>query len=184
MKSFTTRATGKTSRPVSGAEFSYRELDINQKINLKGIVAGWNPIAIERFQRSLQQKVYAESPRDSKAKRRRQSYASRRTMRLLRDWRSRLYGDKNGGLLGTQLSFLLYGRFVDMGVGNGIDAAEAKWKRTRKNGEPVRRRAKRWYPNTLGHETHRLRELLAQHYVDISLQSLESFLDGSITIHV
>lgn len=166
------------------AELRYQELDINSKINLKGILSGWNKVAIERFQQELTEKVYAASSRDSKSKRYRQQFASRRSGRLLRDWRSRVYGDQKGGLLGTQLTFLLYGKFVDLGVGNGIDAAEAKWRRTRKNGDRITRRAKRWLSRRKGYETHRLRELMSQHYLNVSIEALETYLSGSVTIHV
>ncbi|QIP16833.1 hypothetical protein G8759_31410 [Spirosoma aureum] len=166
-------------------ELTYKELDINQKINLKGILSAWNQIAIERFQGELAEKVYTSSRRSSRKRSRRRRYASRLSGKLMTDWRSRVYGDSSGGgLLGTQLSFLLYGRFVDMGVGNGIDAAEAKWRRTRKNGEPTTRQPKRWYSRRKGFETHRLRELLTQHYVNVSLDALENFLEGAVTIHV
>ncbi|QIP15707.1 hypothetical protein G8759_25270 [Spirosoma aureum] len=165
---------------MTNTELTYRDLDINQKINLKGILQGWNGITVERFQGELAEKVYATPIRSS----RRRAKRRRITGALMRDWRSRVYGDSEGGLLGSQISFLIRGRFVDMGVGNGIDAAEAKYNRVRKNGEPMVRRPKRWYSKRKGYETHRLRELLARHYVNTTLDALESYLDGSVTIHV
>lgn len=166
------------------AELDPRQLDINERINLKAIVSGWTPIAIERLQEELAEKVYSSSSRMAKRKARRRKNPSRLSGNLLRDWRSRVSGDDQTGLLSSQISFLLYGKFVDMGVGNGIDAAEAKWRRTRKNGDPITRRAKRWLNRRKSYETHRLRELMARHYVNITVDSLESYLEGTITVHV
>ncbi|RIV20510.1 hypothetical protein DYU11_20920 [Fibrisoma montanum] len=171
---------------------SYQELSINEKINLKGLILAWNDIAIQRWQGELDDKVYRSVQRkyrnrfrDARGKYAKSSNNSYgRTMRLRSDWQSRVYAEKGGGISGLRISFLLYGRFVDMGVGNGIDYAESKYRRVRANGEPTQRRPKRWYSRRKGYETYRLRELLSKYYVNVTLDALEQVLTDSVTVRV
>lgn len=157
---------------------NYSALSIHEKINFKGLVNAWANITIERFQAQIDQKVYG----------RRRSGRQRslvRTYKLRSDWRRRLYLDtRNGGIKGIQLSFLLYGRFVDMGVGKGKDFALSRWQRKRRNGEASTRMPARWYSREKGYQVHRLRELLSRYYVNITLSSLEQTLTDSVTVHL
>ncbi|MCX6216508.1 hypothetical protein [Spirosoma sp.] len=174
----------------------YKKLNINEKINFKGLVGAWSNITIERFQAQIDKKVYGRrrrglirgsEQRDAKGRYVKGSgkYRSVRTYKLRSDWRKRLYLDaSNGGVKGLQLSFLLYGRFVDMGVGKGKDFALSRWQRKRRNGESSARTPARWYSREKGYQVHRLRELLAKYYVNITLSSLEQVLTDSVTVHV
>lgn len=144
------------------------DLDINQKINLKALVQAWLRITQERFADELDQKLYKRS-------RSRKKKPLARTMRLRNDWHTGLR-ESGGDVRGAQLSFLQYGRFVDMGVGKGTDYALARYQRIRSNGEKQSRRPVRWYSKRKGYETHRLRELLVQHHIDIPLDLLENAL--------
>ncbi|GAB3961277.1 hypothetical protein GCM10028805_60280 [Spirosoma harenae] len=157
---------------------SYSQLDLNQRINLKGLVEAWSRITVERFQKRIDEKVY--NRRRSARKR-----SLVRSGRLRSDWRRRLYLDRSaGGVKGLQLSFLLYGRFVDMGVGKGTSYALSKYQGNRKNGEPRTRKPARWYSKEKTFQVHRLRELMARYYVNISVAALENYLTDSVTVHV
>ncbi|MBD2700157.1 hypothetical protein IC229_05890 [Spirosoma sp. BT702] len=158
---------------------NYSQLDINQRINLKGLVEAWSSITIERMQKQIDQKVYGRRrPRSRKR-------SLVRTGKLRSDWRKRLYVDRaNGGIKGMQLSFMLYGRFDDMGVGKGTTYALSKYQRVRKNGETMTRKPSRWYSKEKAHQVHRLRELMARYYVNITLAALENYLTDAVTVHV
>lgn len=159
---------------------AYKDLSINEKINFKGLVMAWSNITVERFQAQLDKKVYA---RRRTGKRR----SLVRTMKLRNDWRKKMDPDPaNGGVRGIQLSFMLYGRFDDMGVGGktGNDFALARYQRKRSNMERAARKPSRWYSREKGHQVHRLRELLTKYYVNITLSSLEQVLTQSVTVHI
>jgi len=174
----------------------YKALDINQRINFKGLVAAWSDITIERFQKQMDQKVYGRrssfikgsEQRDKKGRFLAGSGQLRslvRTGKLRSDWRKRIYLDReNGGVKGMQLSFLLYGRFDDMGVGKGTTYALSKYQRVRKNMETGTRKPSRWYSKEKTYQMHRLRELLAKYYVNISIASLENYLTDAVTLHI
>lgn len=156
---------------------AYRELDINQKINLKSVVGKWLQFTQERFQEDLEKIVYGR-------KRSARKRPLRRSNRLKSDWRHGMTMVGNNDVSSAALSFLLYGRFVDMGVGKGTDYATSQYQKIRKNGEKRTRRPARWYAKRKGYETHRLRELLVDHYVSIPLTTIENALTGSVSINV
>ncbi|QJD79567.1 hypothetical protein [Spirosoma rhododendri] len=155
---------------------AYRYLDINQKINLKTVVSKWLQFARERFGEDLEKFVYNRK-RSSRKRPLRRSY------RLKSDWSTGMNMSGND-VNSAFLSFLLYGRFVDMGVGKGTDYATSQYQKVRKNGEPRNRRPARWYAKRKGYETHRLRELLVDHYVSIPITTIENALTGSVSISV
>ncbi|GAB3960208.1 hypothetical protein GCM10028805_57560 [Spirosoma harenae] len=157
---------------------TYSQLDLNQRINLKGLVEAWSKITVERFQAQLDTKVYGR--RRSSRKR-----SLVRSGRLRADWRKRLYLDRSaGGVKGMQLSFLLYGRFDDMGVGKGTTYALSKYQSNRKNGEQRTRKPSRWYSKEKTFQVHRLRELISRYYVNMTLGALENYLTDSVTVHL
>jgi hypothetical protein len=175
----------------------YRDLDINSRINLKGLIAAWSDIAIERFQKEQTEKVYGvmglrttkrgvQRTMLSRNYRFGNQIRSKRTFALRSDWKNRatLGGANGGGITRVQLSFLMYGRFVDMGVGRGVDSALARYGRVRANGETLNRKPKKWYSRRKGHETHRLRELLARYYVNMPIDLIENALSASIALTI
>ena len=163
---------------MANPTLDYRNLDINGRINFKGLVEAWSRITVERFQAQIDKKVYGR--RRSNRKR-----SLVRTGKLRADWRTRLNLDRSaGGVKGMQLSFLLYGRFDDMGVGRGTTYALGKYQSNRRNGEPRTRKPSRWYSKEKSHQMHRLRELMARYYVNISLESLENYLTDAVTVHL
>ncbi|OIN57620.1 hypothetical protein [Arsenicibacter rosenii] len=158
---------------------NYRELDINQRINLKGLFAAWTDITVDRFRKELDRKVYSRYDRRTRS---RVSRATR-TGELRTNWRQQVrMADLSSG--GIMISFLKYGRFVDMGVGKGVDYALSKYSRVRANGDPIKRRPKRWYAKRKAYEVHRLRELMVRYYVNIPVDLLENALTTSINITI
>ena len=147
---------------------NYDNLDINQKINLKGLVQAWLNITVERFGEDLDAKLYNRT-RSTRKK------LLVRTRALRSNWRSTISSGASD-VNGAQISFLEYGRMVDMGVGRGTSYALSKYQAIRKNGEPRTRKPVRWYSRRKGHEMHRLRELLTKYHIDVSLDALENAL--------
>ena len=82
----------------------------------------------------------------------------------------------NGDPERIEFAFLYYGKFVDMGVGNGVSKSEAtELMAAGMNG----RHAKPWYSKTFYHQLQILRELLAEKYAmkasQVIMINLESF---------
>lgn len=171
-------------------ELREQDLSIHERINLRGLLQAWTDIAIERFQKEQMSKVYGLRTNRKNVSRsmlgRTYRFGSRnknkRTYNLRNAWHQqvRLSDVRNS----VRLEFLQYGRFVDMGVGRGLDIHEAKWNRNRRNGETVTREPKRWYAKRKGFETHRLRELLTRYHVNVPIELLENSLSGRLTLNV
>lgn len=115
------------------------------------LVSEWARIAIERLQAALEKKKIGV------------------TGELFNSFKREL--ENAGGDVGAVIiKFLMYGRFVDMGVGNGLKAYERKTNKAnlvgaRAYGANVSyksRQPKRWYSKTKAAETWRLQELLIQ----------------------
>lgn len=71
---------------------------------------------------------------------------------------------QKSGSVGGRVLFNYYGRFVDMGVGNGVTLSEATSgvSLTRgRLGRGRRRRAKKWYSSTIAHERGQLARIMA-----------------------
>jgi|SRR5690606_4187884 len=115
------------------------------------IVSEWARIAIERLQAALDKKKIGV------------------TRELFNSFKRELEA-AGGDVEAVIIKFLMYGRFVDMGVGNGIKAYERKTNKANLVGARaygadvsyVARQPKRWYSKTKAAETWRLQELLIQ----------------------
>lgn len=156
---------------------AYSSLDINEKINLKSVISKWLQYTQERFQQDLEKKVYGR-------KRSSRKRPLRRSNRLKGDWRRGMSMIGKDAVGSAFLSFMFYGRFVDMGVGKGTDYATSQYQKVRANGEKRTRRPARWYAKRKGYETHRLRELLVDHYVSVPLTTIENALTASVSVGV
>ena len=163
------------NEPKSISELG-QDLDLNERINLRGLVEAWLRINVERFQEGLTQKLYR---RQRSSRKRRLS----RTYQLLRNWRSSISG-AGEDVAGAQYSFLEYGRFMDMGVGGKTSYALSKYQSIRRNGEKRSRKPVRWYSRRKGYEIHRLRELLCEHYVSVPIEFLENTLTARVEVGV
>lgn len=82
----------------------------------------------------------------------------------------------NGDPERIEFAFLYYGKFVDMGVGNGVTKSDATELMSAHMGG---RRAKPWYSKTFYHQLQILRELLAEKYAlkasQVIMINLETF---------
>lgn len=164
---------------------TYDSLDINAKINLKGALADWSKYAVERFQDKITKNVYGVYGvkttkkgvmRTSLGKQYR--FGGVRTGSLKKNWWRQSSGSR------VVLEFLLYGRFVDMGVGRGVSHTDRLVSRKLREG-PTSRQARRWYSKTKTHQIIRLREILAQRHVSIPVDSIETLLTiPALKIHI
>ena len=91
----------------------------------------------------------------------------RQTGALMASFRKQVIGAATGRLQ-LQLSYALYGKFVDMGVGRGMGAGVRKgddgYDRLRNNRGQLKRRerkAKKWYSKEIAYQTKRLAELMS-----------------------
>ena len=112
------------------------------------LVDEWAKILITRWQRQLRKRGIGKS------------------YELTNSFTHQISLQANGEVRRIDLEFLQRGRFVDMGVGKGTPIALVK-----ENARPLNRirgvktrRSKKWYSPTLGAETKKLAELLAEHY--------------------
>ncbi|NID13793.1 hypothetical protein [Fibrivirga algicola] len=149
---------------------TYEELDINQRINLKGALVDWTRYATQHFQESLEKKLYRVNTKKRGAK---------RTGNLRNRWWQNVQG--LGSSHRIVLEFLLYGRFQDIGVGRGTDYNDRLTARRLRMGSPGRT-PRRWYAKKKGYELHRLREILAARYVSVPVQLLENALTLTLPI--
>ena len=87
---------------------------------------------------------------------------------MLRSFQGQVLADAGGDELKIRLAYALQGMFVDMGVGRRRQQQETSPDARRlrgKGGRFVRqngRQAKQWYSKQMGHERHRLAELLTE----------------------
>ncbi|RSK45167.1 hypothetical protein [Hymenobacter rigui] len=91
----------------------------------------------------------------------------RHTGALMASFKKQVIGAANGRLQ-LQLSYALYGKFIDMGVGRGMGTGVRKgddgYDRIRNNRGQLKRRqrkAKRWYGKEIAYQTKRLAELMS-----------------------
>jgi hypothetical protein len=97
----------------------------------------------------------------------------RDTNRLFTSVIGELQAEAGGDVAKMVLSYLAYGRFVDMGVGNGISLSEAiQGKRSRK---------RNWYSKTIYAQFQKLSEIMLENYadkgLDIALRSLPQIVE-------
>jgi len=93
----------------------------------------------------------------------------------------------NSSVVG-QVRFNFYGRFVDMGVGNGITLLEAQTKRPLtpgRNPSLISRRPKPWFTNVMAAERHRLAEVFSEKVSETLQESVAECLpDGEIDMNI
>lgn len=93
------------------------------------------------------------------------------------------------GRLQLTLSYALYGKFVDMGVGRGMGAGVKKaddgYDRIRKNRGQLRRHTRKprnWYSRELSYQTKRLSELMLDLYGTVLIATATN-VPGTTTIN-
>lgn len=124
---------------------------LHERIEFRGILSDWLRIFLEKLRRELKLKNIGKT----------QALSNSIKGELLR----------NGGDISAVLAkFSMYGRFVDMGVGNGVKAYERKSnsadrtaaKRYGANVSYSTRKPKRWINKRKMAEVYRLSEILAE----------------------
>jgi hypothetical protein len=108
---------------------------------------------------------------------------------LAASFRTEVIGAAGSDRLRLRLSYALYGKFVDMGVGRGMAAGQRKgsdgYERVRNSRgrlRRMRRKAKRWYSSEMAHQTHRLSELLLDLYGTVALAKTQEVGAGNLTL--
>jgi hypothetical protein len=122
---------------------------MQEKANINQLAADWARITIDRWRKQIQKKRIGQSGK------------------LFNSFVSNIIRNSDGNPSKIELSFLYYGRFVDMGVGRGISIGGQMDERTmRGRAEALRnaRRPKKWYSPTKGAETQALAQLLAREF--------------------
>lgn len=164
---------------------TYAELDINQKIQTKAALQAWVKYSVEHFQADLNRKVYGlRTARKSGVQRSslagyRFGSGKSRTNQLRRAWWQNV--SVGGGTDRVMIQFMLYGRFLEMGVGRGTSHTDRLVARQLKLGA-VGRKKKPWYSKRKGYEIKRLREILAAQNINLMVDSIENALN--IKIHL
>lgn len=91
-----------------------------------------------------------------------------------------------GNINKAQITFLMYGRMVDMGVGNGVSWSNQKYARSywgKRTKDRTGRKRKPWYSKTKTHQAIRLREILAEQYGIGLLAEVENALAQTIILN-
>ncbi len=157
---------------------TYAELDINQKINVKAALQAWATYSVEHFQAELDKKVYGVKTTKS-------GYKYARVKQVLGNLRKSWWHtvQAGSGVDRVMIEFLLYGRFVDMGVGRGTSHTSRVVNRQLKLGRSPRVR-KPWYSKRKSYEIKRLREILAEQNINLMVDSIESALNIRLNLNV
>ena len=161
----------------------YREMDINARINLKGTYESFLKIAVEKFQKSQERKIYNSRKRYvvGEGNRARVRYYTR-TRNLYKQFGTGLSMYDTEAIL--NIDFLLYGRFVDMGVGGNTGTNEVQLKRRyREHRKDIKRTPRRWYSKTRASQEKRLAEILKEKYAIGMVGLVENMLSQTVQLN-
>ncbi|UHG93422.1 hypothetical protein [Spirosoma oryzicola] len=161
---------------------NYDSLSINEKINLKDILRQWATYTVQHFGQELDKKVYGLRTNKSGVQRSslsgyRFGSGKSRTNQLRRTWYQNIA--EGAGVDRVMIQFLLYGRFLDMGVGRGTTHTRRVVDRQLKQGRSTRIK-KAWYSKRKSYEIHQLNELLAQRNISLAFNTVETALNISV----
>ncbi|MGI4833267.1 MAG: hypothetical protein ACRYFK_07380 [Janthinobacterium lividum] len=144
---------------------------MSQLLTSRELAAQWLDITVERFVANIRRLRIGQ------------------TGALLASFRQEVIGEAGSDQLRLRLSYALYGKFVDMGVGRGMGAGGRKgddgYDRVRNGRGQLRRyqrRQKKWYSTEMAHQTHRLSELLLDLYGQLAVTQAQD-LPGETTIN-
>ena len=108
---------------------------------------------------------------------------------LLVSFKKEVIGAAEGDQFRIRLSYALYGKFVDMGVGRGLGAGLRKgddgYDRLRNSRGQLRRKARKarpWYSTEVYAQTKRLSELMLDLYGQVLIAKATDALPGQTTI--
>ncbi|MGI4870678.1 MAG: hypothetical protein ACRYFX_05800 [Janthinobacterium lividum] len=145
---------------------------MNPVLSPRELATQWLDITVERFVANLRRLRVQD------------------TGALLASFRTDVIGAAQGDQLRLRLSYALYGKFIDMGVGRGMGAGVKKgddgYDRIRNSRGQFRRKkrqARPWYSTEMAHQTHRLAELVLDLYGTLALaKTQEVASQTSITL--
>ena len=163
---------------------NYTDLTLNERINMKGTYEHFIRIAMERFQKAQMKTIYNRvTYKIYKRREGNDRWVNPHTKDLYNSFTGNVIMKEGGDTI--KIGFLLYGRFVDAGVGKETGTNLSLY-RKRYGGKRsgVKRVRKRWYSKTKAHEQKRLAELLAKYELKGMVQLVETALNNAyITIH-
>lgn len=141
-------------------------------ISPRELAVQWLDITVERFVANMR-KLKIEN-----------------TGSLLVSFRKEVVGAAEGDQLRIRLSYALYGKFVDMGVGRGhgqgVKKGDDGYNRLRNTRGQLRRferKARPWYSKEVAHQTKRLSELMLDLYGQVLVAKTTDALPGETIIN-
>ena len=144
---------------------------MNQDTTHRELAVSWLDITVERFVANLREQRIVN------------------TGALLASFKKQVIGEAQGDQLRLRLSYALYGKFVDMGVGRGMKAGVRKgddgYDRIRNTRGKLRRhvrKARPWYSKEIAHQTKRLAELMLDLYGQVLIPQTLSALPGETSL--
>ncbi|UOQ99915.1 hypothetical protein MUN81_10530 [Hymenobacter sp. 5317J-9] len=144
---------------------------MSEPISPRQLALDWLDITVERFVANMR-RLQIEN-----------------TGHLLASFKKNVIGEAGADRLRIQLSYALYGKFVDMGVGRGHGAGIRKgddgYDRLRNSRGQLRRLARKarpWYSKEVAHQTKRLSELMLDLYGQVLVAKTVDALPGETTI--
>ena len=144
--------------------------NINDKINLRGMLSQFQDILIDRFIKSIKKKKVGNS-----------KYAKGR---LVASFKKAMFYSGND-IQRASVSFLAFGRMVDGGWGKGSSATDRQYIRstTRQTGEKQTRKRKAWYSKTKTGQIIKFRELMVKQYGAELVHEAEQQLTQTMTLN-
>ncbi|MGB4776631.1 MAG: hypothetical protein WBP45_15745 [Daejeonella sp.] len=148
--------------------------DLNERINLRGMLESFLDIMIDRFRKSMDKQRIIGSDR------------------LYNSFKKALFYT-GGNMDKASVSFSKYGRMVDMGVGKGMpigarrDLGDSVFLKKRERSgrlKSMARKPKLWYSRVKTSETMRLREILFKEYRIGLIHEVEKGLTDNIKINL
>ncbi|TGE26895.1 hypothetical protein [Hymenobacter metallicola] len=143
---------------------------LNLQASEKELALRWLDITVERFQANMRQLRIKD------------------TGALLASFKKQVIGSAEGRLQ-LQLSYALYGKFVDMGVGRGMGASVKKGddgydriRTSRGRLKRYERKARKWYSKELAYQTKRLAELMSELHGTILISAVADALPETVEI--
>jgi len=146
---------------------------MSQTLTPRELAVQWLDITIERFVTNMR-KLRIQN-----------------TGALMASFKKEVIGSAGADTLRLRLSYALYGKFVDMGVGRGMGAGIKKGddgynrvRNTRGKLNRHKRKARPWYSTEMAHQTHRLSELMLDLYGQVLLTTATDAFQGEVTINL
>jgi len=174
---------GHVGRGWIQSTMNYTDLDLNARINLKGTYEHFIRIAMEKFQEKQMKTIYNRvTYKIYKRRKGNDRWVNPHTKALYNSFQGVVNMKEGGDKI--KISFLMYGRFVDAGVGRETGTNESLYKKrygAARSG--IKRSRKRWYSKTKAHQQRRLAEILAKYEMQGMVQLVETVLNQAyITI--